>query len=158
MRRDRIPGVAWGLVRGGELVGSGGDGTLSLDEPATPDADSVFRIASMTKSFTGAALMMLVVDGRLRLDDPVSVHVPELSTWRGPTSDGPPITVRHLVSMEAGLPTDDEWADRHLDLSPGAMDALIDAGAVFVWTPGTRFELSNLCWGLVDRVVERPAT
>ena len=157
MRRDRIPGVAWGLVRGGELVGSGGDGTLSLDEPATPDADSVFRIASMTKSFTGAALMMLVVDGRLRLDDPVSVHVPELSTWRGPTSDGPPITVRHLVSMEAGLPTDDEWADRHLDLSPGAMDALIDAGAVFAWTPGTRFEYSNLGWGLVGRVIERVA-
>jgi CubicO group peptidase (beta-lactamase class C family) len=157
MRRDRIPGVAWGLVRGGELVGSGGDGTLSLDEPATPDADSVFRIASMTKSFTGAALMMLVVDGRLRLDDPVSVHVPELSTWRGPTSDGPPITVRHLVSMEAGLPTDDAWADRHLDLSPGAMDALIDAGAVFAWTPGTRFEYSNLGWGLVGRVIERVA-
>jgi len=157
MRRERIPGVAWGLVRGGELVDSGGDGSLSLDDPATPDADSVFRIASMTKSFTGAALMLLVVDGRLRLDDPVSVHVPELSAWRGPTSDGPPITVRHLVSMEAGLPTDDAWADRHLDLSPGSMDALIDAGVIFAWTPGTRFEYSNLAWGLVGRVIERVA-
>jgi CubicO group peptidase (beta-lactamase class C family) len=157
VRRERIPGAAWGLVRGGELVDSGGDGSLSLDDPATPDADSVFRIASMTKSFTGAALMVLVVDGRLRLDDPVSVHVPELSTWRGPTSDGPPITMRHLVSMEAGLPTDDAWADRHLDLSPGSMDALIDAGVVFAWTPGTRFEYSNLGWGLVGRVIERVA-
>ena len=105
----------------------------------------------------GAALMTLVADGRLRLDDPVSVHVPELAPWSGPTSDGPPITVRHLVSMEAGLPTDDAWADRHLDLSPGAMDALIDAGAVFAWTPGTRFEYSNLGWGLVGRVIERVA-
>ena len=110
----------------------------------------------MTKSFTGAALT-LVADRRLRLDDPVSEHVPELAPWSGPTSDGPPLTVRHLVSMEAGLPTDDAWADRHLDLSPEAMDALIAAGAAFAWTPGTRFEYSNLGWGLVGRVIERVA-
>jgi CubicO group peptidase (beta-lactamase class C family) len=156
-RRERIPGIAWGLVRSGDLAASGGLGTLRLEEPATPDADSVFRIASMTKSFTGAALMTLVAGRRLRLDDPVSEHVPELAPWRGPTSDGPSVTVRHLVSMEAGLPTDDAWADRHLNLPPEAMDALIAAGAAFAWTPGTRFEYSNLGWGLVGRVIERVA-
>jgi CubicO group peptidase (beta-lactamase class C family) len=156
-RRTRAPGVAWGLVRGGELEASGGIGTLRVGDDAPPDADSVFRIASMTKSFTGAALMRLVVDGRLRLDDPVTVHVPELSTWRGPTVDGPPITVRHLASMETGLPTDDEWADRHMDLTEARMDELIAAGGAFAWTPGTRFEYSNLGWGLLGRVIRRVA-
>ncbi|MGZ8582402.1 MAG: serine hydrolase [Actinomycetota bacterium] len=156
-RRERIPGVAWGLVRDGELTAAGGLGALRLDGPGTPDADSVFRIASMTKSFTGAALMTLVADGRLRLDDPVAMHVPELEGWRGPTTDGPPLTVRHLVSMEAGLPTDDAWADRHLDLAPEAMDALIEAGFESAWAPGTRFEYSNLGWGLVGLVIERVA-
>ena len=156
-RSIRAPGVAWGLVRGGELVEGGGIGTVCIDRDAAPDVDSVFRIASMTKTFTGAALMTLVVDGRLRLDDPVAMHVPELEGWRGPTTDGPPLTVRHLVSMEAGLPTDDAWADRHVDLTGEQMDALITAGAMFAWSPGVRFEYSNLGWGLVGRVIERVA-
>ena len=61
--RSHAPGVAWGLVRDGALVASGGVGTLRVGEDAPPDADSVFRIASMTKSFTGAALMTLVAEG-----------------------------------------------------------------------------------------------
>lgn len=158
-RRTQAPGVAWGLVRGGELVAGGGLGTLRVERDTrhTPDVDSVFRIASMTKSFTGAALMTLVAAGRIGLDDHVATHVPELEGWRGPTTDGPPLTVRHLVSMESGLPTDDAWADRHVDLTDEQMDALIAAGAEFAWTPGVRFEYSNLGWGLVGRVIERVA-
>ncbi len=155
--RERAPGVAWGLLHDGVLAGTGGIGTLRIGEDATPDANSVFRIASMTKSFTGAALLSLVVEGRVRLDEPVATYVPELIDWRGPTSDGPPLTVRHLVSMESGLPTDDPWADRHMDLSPAGMDELISSGASFAWTPGVRFEYSNLGWGLVGRVIERVA-
>ncbi len=117
--RERSPGLAWGLVREGAPVASGGVGTLRVGEVAMPTAESVFRIASMTKSFTGAALMALVAERRIRLDEPVATYVPALADWRGPTTDGPPLTVRHLVSMESGLPTDDPWADRHLDLSAG---------------------------------------
>ena len=155
--RTNAPGIAWGLVRDGALVANGGVGTLRVGEDAPPDADSVFRIASMTKSFTGAALLSLVAEGRIRLDEPVATYVPELADWRGPTTDGPPLTVRHLVSMESGLPSDDAWADRHLDLPPAGMDALIAAGGSFTWTPGLRFEYSNLGWGLVGRVIERVA-
>jgi CubicO group peptidase (beta-lactamase class C family) len=154
---EHTPAIAWGLIHDGELIAARSIGTLRVGEHAQPDADSVFRIASMTKSFTGAALMSLVVEGTVRLDEPVATYVPELAGWRGPTTDGPPLTVRHLVSMEAGLPTDDPWADRHLDLPPDGMDALIDAGVSFTWTPGTRFEYSNLGWGLVGRVIERTA-
>ncbi len=50
----RIPGVAWGVIHGHELVHAGGAGTLRDGEARAPDADSVFRIASMTKSFTAA--------------------------------------------------------------------------------------------------------
>ncbi|HEX6845235.1 MAG TPA: serine hydrolase [Actinomycetota bacterium] len=151
--RTHAPGVAWGLVRDGELVELGAQGTLRAGEDAPPDADSVFRIASMTKSFTGAALMTLVVEGRVRLDEPAATYVPALATWGGPTADGAPLTVRHLVSMDAGLPTDDPWADRHMDLSDEEMDDLLARGAAFAWTPGVRFEYSNLGWGLVGRVI-----
>jgi CubicO group peptidase (beta-lactamase class C family) len=162
--------MAWGLVHDGHLIAARGLGSVRVGNDARPDADTapdpddvlpdadtVFRIASMTKSFTGAALMTLVVDGAVRLDEPVATYVPELKAWRGPTTDGPPLTVRHLVSMESGLPTDDPWADRHLDLPPKGMDALIEARVAFTWTPGTTFEYSNLGWGLVGRVIERTA-
>jgi CubicO group peptidase (beta-lactamase class C family) len=59
--------------------------------------------------------------------------------------------------MESGLPSDDPWADRHVDLPSAGMDALIAAGASFTWTPGTHFEYSNLGWGLVGRIIERVA-
>jgi CubicO group peptidase (beta-lactamase class C family) len=150
---ERAPAVAWGLLRDGELGASGGVGTLRIGEDATPGANSVFRIASMSKSFTGAALMSLVADGLVRLDEPVATYVPAFAKWRGPTADGPPITVRHLVSMESGLPTDDAWADRHLDISQADMEALLEAGAMFTWTPGVRFEYSNLGWGMAGQVV-----
>jgi serine-type D-Ala-D-Ala carboxypeptidase/endopeptidase len=155
--RERAPGIAWGLIRDGELVADGALGTLRAEEEAPPDADSAFRMASMTKSFTGAALMSLVADGRIRLDEPVATYAPELARWRGPTTDGPALMVRHLVSMESGLPTDDAWADRHLDMTDDEMDELIAAGAAFAWTPGTHFEYSNLGWGLVGRVIRHVA-
>ncbi len=154
---EHTPAIAWGLVHDGELIAARGLGTLRVGEDVQPDQDSVFRIASMTKSFTGAALMSLVVEGAVRLDEPVATYVPELAGWRGPTTDGPPFTVRHLASMESGLPTDDPWADRHLDLPTAGMDALIDAGASFTWTPGIEFEYSNLGWGVIGRVIERTA-
>ncbi|HYJ59933.1 MAG TPA: serine hydrolase [Actinomycetota bacterium] len=153
-RDQHAPAVSWGVVRTDGPVLSGG---VTTDDATPPDADTVFRIASMTKSFTGAALMRLVADGVLRLDDPVADHVPALAGWRGPTSDGPPLTVRHLVSMESGLPTDDAWADRHLDISGSEMDALMTEGAAFAWTPGVAFEYSNLGWGLVGRVMDAAA-
>ena len=107
-----IPGVAYGVVVGGELVHARGIGTLRVGEEAPPDADSVFRIASMTKSFTAATILGLRDEGRLALDDPIARHVPELAELRGPTADSPAITVRHLLTMSAGLATDDPWGDR----------------------------------------------
>ena len=73
------------MVRDGELVHTGGAGTIRDGEDARPDADSVYRIASMTKSFTAAAILLLRDEGRIRLDDPVAEHVPALAAWRSPT-------------------------------------------------------------------------
>ena len=70
-----VPGVAFGVVHDGVLVHSGGYGAATVGGP-TPSASTVFRIASMTKSFTAAAVLMLRDEGLLRLDDPVADHLP----------------------------------------------------------------------------------
>jgi CubicO group peptidase (beta-lactamase class C family) len=99
----RIPGVAWGVVRDGALVHAGGAGTTRDGEDRRPNAGSVFRIASMTKSFTASAILLLRDTGLLRLDEPVAAYVPELAGWRLPTGDSDLITVRQLLTMSAGL-------------------------------------------------------
>jgi serine-type D-Ala-D-Ala carboxypeptidase/endopeptidase len=155
--REHVPGIAYGVLREGELVHAAGTGTLAVGSAHVPDENSVFRIASMSKSFTGAALMALVAEGRVRLDEPAATYVPEASALSPPTSDAPAITVRHLVSMESGLPTDDAWADRHLDMKPDELDTSLAGGLTFAWTPGVAFEYANLGWALVGRVIRNVA-
>lgn len=154
---DGPPGVAWGVVAGGSLAHAGSAGTLVVGEDRRPDATSVFRIASMTKSFTAAAILLLRDDERLALDDPVARHVPELVDLRGPTRDSPPVTIRHLLTMSAGFPTDDPLGDRLQGMSLDAFADLLRAGITFAWPPGTAFEYSNLGYGILGRVVTNVA-
>ena len=152
----QIPGLAWGAVLHGELVHTGSLGTTDVaaaDGGTRPGPHTRFRIASMTKSFTAATVLSLRDEGALRLDDPVAAHVPELAGLRGPTTDSPAITVRHLLSMDAGLATDDPWADRHLDIGADELSELYRTGAWFAVTPGTGFVYSNLGYSMLGRVV-----
>src|SRR5213593_2386142 len=75
-----VPGLVYGVVRDGALIHSRGIGTLRVGEEAPPTTSSVFRIASMTKSFTAATLLLLRDEGRLRLDDEAARYVPELAS------------------------------------------------------------------------------
>jgi len=156
-REKAIPGVAWGVISGGRLAHSGGTGVVRDGEPTTPDSGTVYRIASMTKSFTAAAILLLRDEGRLRLDDPVADHVRALASWSAPSRDAAPITIRQLLTMAAGLPTDDPWADRQQALPIDAFEELLSAGPVFAWPPDTAFEYSNLGYGILGRVVTAAA-
>ncbi len=147
------PGVAWGVVADGALALSGGTGTLRAGEDRRPDAGSVFRIASMTKSFTATAVLALRDAGRLALDDPVARHVPDLAAVALPTTDSPALTLRHLLTMSGGLPTDDPWGDRQQGLDLEAFGAFLRRGLSFAWVPGTTFEYSNLGYAILGRAV-----
>ncbi len=155
-RNGGAPGVAYGIVAGGALVHTAGYGARWLDGPP-PDADTVFRIASMTKSFTAAAVLALRDDGALRLDDPVAGLVPELRGMRQVSADAPEITVRQLLTMTGGFPTDDPWGDRQQGLPLPEFAELLRRGVRQAWAPGTCFEYSNLGYALLGRVVAAAA-
>ena len=93
------PGVAYGVVMDGKLVHAGGLGTLRVGERATPGPSSVFRIASMTKSFIAATVLKLRDEGVLRLDDPAEQWVPELRGVPLATTDSAPPTLRQVVPV-----------------------------------------------------------
>ena len=163
--RGGAPAIAYGIVRDGELVHAGGTGERVVGGPA-PDADTVFRIASMTKSFTASAVLLLRDEGALALDDPAERYVPELADWAGPAGEaeggrlpelaGPVadrVTLRHLLTMTAGFPTDDPWGDRQQGLPLEAFRSLLAGGVSANWAPGTRFEYSNLGYAILGLVI-----
>jgi CubicO group peptidase (beta-lactamase class C family) len=151
-QRGGQPGVAYGIVARGRLAHAGGLGERWLGGPA-PDAGTVFRIASMTKSFTAAAVLALRDDGRLALDDLAEDFVPELRGLALPSPDSPRVSIRHLLTMTAGFPSDDPWGDRQQGLPVAEFSALLAGGLSFAWAPGTRFEYSNLGYAVLGRVI-----
>jgi CubicO group peptidase (beta-lactamase class C family) len=155
--RGGQPAIAYGIVRDGELVHAAGFGQRSLGGPvsdrAAPDERTVFRIASMSKSFTASAILLLRDAGALALDDPAATYVPELAGWVNGAADAGPLTIRHLLTMTAGFPTDDPWGDRQQGLPVDSFRALLADGVCFNWAPGTRFEYSNLGYAVLGLVV-----
>jgi CubicO group peptidase (beta-lactamase class C family) len=152
--RGTEPGLAYGVLDRGRLVHTGGLGEREIGTGRVPDADTVFRIASMTKSFTAAVILTLRDEDLLRLDDPVADYVPEVADLAPPTTDSPSMTLRHLLTMTAGFPTDDPWGDRQQSLTRAGFDDLLRRGLSFAWAPGTTFEYSNLGYALLGRVIE----
>jgi CubicO group peptidase (beta-lactamase class C family) len=146
------PAIAYGIMAGGSLAHAGGVGESWLGGPP-PGADTVFRIASMTKSFTASAVLALRDSGVLRLEDPVTDFVPELRGQPGATDDSPAISLRHLLTMTAGFPTDDPWGDRQQGTPLPDFAAILARGVRPAWAPGTRFEYSNLGYAVLGRVI-----
>ncbi len=146
-REFTLDSLQWGLVAGDQLLTSGATGSVT-------DLSTRYRIASMTKSFTAAAVLSLRDESILSIDIPVDEYAPELATICH-TVSGARITLRHLLSMTSGLATDDPWADRHLDATADEMNAVYQNGAVYAFAPGSHFEYSNLGFALIGRVIER---
>jgi len=148
-----LPGLAAGIVRDGRLVHSVRLGMADREAARYVGPGTAFRIASMTKNLTALGVLALRDRGALELDAPLSRYVPAIGAVAAPTSDSPPVTLRHLLTHTAGFVTDDPWADRVLGMSPAELDRLIGDGALFARSPGLAFEYSNLGYALLGRVL-----
>ncbi|WP_439642756.1 serine hydrolase domain-containing protein [Gemmatimonas sp.] len=153
MERSRVPGIAYGIVVDGKLLHVAAHGLRDVPSKARVDTSSVFRIASMTKSFTALAILQLRDAGKLSLDTPAEQYVPQLKTLRYATSDAPRITVRHLLSHAAGFPEDNPWGDQQLSASDDDLSRMIERGIPFSNTPGVAYEYSNFGFAILGRIV-----
>ena len=112
--KNHYPGTAFGIMLDRKLVYSGAFGYTDVDKKTPATTQSLFRIASMTKSLTAMAILKLRDAGKLRLDDPAEQYIPELKSHKYLTADAPRITVRNLLTHSAGFPEDNPWGDRQL--------------------------------------------
>ena len=155
VEQRHMPGAVMGVVIDGELawVKTAGVKDRASNAPVTPD--TVFRIASMSKSFTAMAILKLRDEGKLSLDDPVARHINALENLPYPTKDSPAITIRHLLTHSEGFPEDNPWGDRQLARADETMDAWMRAGIPFSTAPGTAYEYSNYGFAILGRVVQK---
>ena len=83
---NHLPGVAYGLVVDGKLVHKGNIGYTDIDKKIPVTSSSLFRIASMSKSFASMAILKLRDEGKLNLDDPAYLYIPQLKNLKYPTA------------------------------------------------------------------------
>jgi CubicO group peptidase (beta-lactamase class C family) len=150
MAGHQIPGVAVGvLYQGQEYVR--GYGVTNVDAPQPVDGDTLFRIASVTKTFTGTTVMRLVEQGLLDLNAPVRTYLPDFRVADEIASER--VTLRQCLNHSAG------WlADYNLDLGRGedALARYVASMATLpqLTPPGTQFAYNNAALAVAGRVIE----
>jgi CubicO group peptidase (beta-lactamase class C family) len=153
--RPGSPGCALGIYKDGQIVYKRGYGMANLndDVPITPA--TVFHVASMSKQFTAASILLLAQQGKLSLDDDVHKYIPELPDF------GERITLRHLLHHTSGLR--DQWALLDLAGWRYSQDLITDEDVMSVvvrqkelnFKPGQKYMYSNTGFTLLAIVVKR---
>jgi CubicO group peptidase (beta-lactamase class C family) len=143
-------------------LGAVGSADVAAGKPMTTDA--LFWIASQSKPITATALMMLVDEGKLALDDPVEKHLPEFHhQWLAVEQDHDhlllkqprrPITVRDILSHTSGLPFASAAEQPTLDLLPLRVAALSYAMTPLLFEPGSKYQYSNAGINTAGRIIE----
>jgi CubicO group peptidase (beta-lactamase class C family) len=157
VKEHRLPGAAVGIVHGDALAWSTGVGFADVAARRAPDTTTLYRIASITKTFTGTAIMQLRDEGLLHLDDPAVVHLSELAAVASPFGAIETVTIRRMLSHESGLQSDPPGTDWWVPTYEGSVERnLSRAGEVAATLPpNAQQKYSNLAYQLLGEIVAR---
>ena len=153
--QNHFPGLVYGLIADGKLIHTGNIGYANISQKKSADSKSAFRIASMTKSFTAMAILKLRDEGKLKLDDPVYLYIPEMKAQKYLTTDAPVITIRNLLTHGAGFPEDNPWGDRQLAKTDDELIGMIKTGISFSNNPGLKYEYSNMGFAILGYIIKK---
>jgi D-alanyl-D-alanine carboxypeptidase len=156
VERHSIPGLSATVLRDNHLIHLAGYGEASVEWGAPATADTIYELASVTKPFTAVAVLLLVEDDALGLDDPVNSYFPDAPEgWRE-------MTIRHLLAHSSGIPDyfnlpalqlEDDFAWR-LDFSHETLRSIVFAASLR-FAPGEQTAYSNTGYSLLGMLIER---
>ena len=150
MERLHIPGLSLAVVRDGHIVYQNAYGLADLELKVPVTADTVFQIQSITKTFTATAIMMLVEEGKVGLDDTVSKYL------EGTPESWSPITVRHLLTHTSGIKDfiNEPTASLRIDVSEQEV-LTATAPRPLNFTPGEQYAYSNTGYHLLAMIIRK---
>jgi len=153
VKDERLPGAAVGVVHGNDLVWSAGIGFADVAARRAAETSTLYRIASITKTFTGTAIMQLRDEGLLDLDDRLAAHVPEVRDATGIET----VTLRRLLSHESGLTSEPPGVDWTVPAYEGVVERNLERAREFGTRvpPNSQWKYSNLGYQLLGEVVAR---
>lgn len=158
MEKQQIPGLMLTLVKNDSVLYQGGLGIKDEEDSLRVDANTLFRLGSVTKSFVALGVLKLVKEGKFSLDDEVKKIAPEIE-FDNPFEEEHPVLVKHLLSHTAGFDDmhfrelyntteDTEFPlEKVIRLSPPTLRVR--------WEPGSRFAYSNPGWSLAGFLIEK---
>jgi D-alanyl-D-alanine carboxypeptidase len=155
-----VGGVTAGVVVGRQLIWSKSYGYADMEKKIPPDADTVYRIGSITKMFTALMLEQLADGGKVRLSDPVEKHFPEIKLVKGRFPDAPPITLVQLATHTSGLGREPDHKEMYVIGAVADWEKTLIAALPHVryeHEPGTRFSYSNIGFAILGAALSRAA-
>jgi len=154
IQKSGAPSLSIAVAENGKVVWEEGFGYADKEKkiPATPD--SIYALASISKSFTGTGLMVLAERSLVDLDRPVNDYLNEakLTVHAG---DPRQVTLRRVLLMEAGMPMHWNIFDTSRTDRPPSRDESIRRYGIIVNEPGREYVYSNFAYGVLDRVISR---
>ena len=148
MGRQRVPGVAVAVVKGGKVLVSRGFGLANVEHQVPVTDETIFQSGSLGKMFTSAAVMLQVEDGKIALSDPIAKFLPGApAAWQG-------ITVRHLLTHTSGIPDYANGIDLRKDYTEEQLVQMA-FGMKLGFTPGEKWQYSNTGYLLLGIIIRK---
>ncbi|HAA22189.1 MAG TPA: hypothetical protein DCP28_26755, partial [Cytophagales bacterium] len=146
------------LIKDGELLWTQAFGWVGPESSDRATDSTLFRIGSITKSFTAFLMLQLHEEGVIRLDDPIENYLPEVRQLRGYAQHAP-FTFLQLASHTAGLQREPDWEEANRGPIGAWEEKLIEALAFtgFADAPGTQYRYSNIGYGILGLALGRAA-
>jgi D-alanyl-D-alanine carboxypeptidase len=157
MQKLHIPGLSIAVVRDGKVVLATGYGLANVEFSVPATKETMYQLLSVTKMFTGTAIMMLIEEGKLSLDDPVTKLLPDLpATWSA-------VTVRHCLSHTSGLkdflelPEWERVVDDRSVQDAHSPDEIVPrvSQCPLEFRPGESWSYNHTGYFLLGRIIER---
>src|SRR5690349_12611707 len=152
LAESHAPSAAFAVIRGNDTLAYGAYGLADVDARRAPTANTIYEIGSITKQFTSAAIMKLVEQGRVRLDDDLSKYVPQFPL------QGKKVSIHELLNHTSGIhsyTSSPAWQKTWNDvLSPDAVIKFV-AADTFDFAPGSAYRYNNTGYVLLGMVIEK---
>ena len=158
--KDNRGSVTVGIVSGPELVWTKSYGYADMEKKTPATKDTVYRIGSITKQFTGLMLLQLVEAGKVRLSDPVEKYFPEVNKVEGRFAGAPPITLVQLATHTSGMGREPADLQTYLKGPVSEWEKVMIAAlprTKYDFEPGARFSYSNIGYAILGAALSRAA-